>query len=504
MKRWWTLVLPLLAPVLAVSTASAESVALPGGAALTVSITSPVTGTTVQSGVPITLTGSASVGDAPAIKNTDLVFVLDTSGSTQDLAIDCAGDADVDSILDCEREAVRSIVAQAQAPRSPIANIGIATFPAGPSLALTSPSDTVGVDYFLSGLSPGGGTDFSVGVAAALQVLSTSTAAQQLIVLLTDGDGTADGEPDFIQAVVLAFTFAGAGCSDEDLQRIIAVGDLGSSCADVTDLGSLAGVIQETVGSTLETVQVTVDGGAPLPVVEAVPSPRALPLAGPTVFPFTASLPALTAGTHQVCATATGSDAGGPGTISSCIDITALPPGGAIVDCGAVAGTCTATATDTGKSTLAFSAPAAFDEQVTISPNAGGPTECGGAPCRTGYDVTFPTTSANGPIATITVVTATPVPARERKQAAVFIDGVKITAKCDNRSHKGQPRPRGYHDDRDRDDRDDRDDRRHHDGYGRDRHGRVESIPCAIITVLRDGRIEYFVKFAADPAFRLR
>lgn len=478
MKRWWVLVLPLVGTCAVVATADADTVTLPGGAALTVSITTPATATTVTAGVPITVAGTASVGDAPAAKNTDLVFVLDTSGSTGSSAgIDCTGDTVVDSRLDCERHAVDAIVAQAQAPRSPIANIGIATFPAGPLLALTSPSNTGAVSTYLAGLAPGGGTDFSVGVSAALQVLSTSTAPQKLIVLLTDGDGTADAEPGQIQAVVLAFTFAGAGCSDADLQRIIAVGLDGSQCEQVTDLGSLSGVIQQTVGSTLQSVQVTVDGGAPVPVVEAAPAPRSLPLGGPLTYPFTASIGSLAAGTHHVCATAAGSDAGGPGQVSSCVDVTALPAGSTVVDCGAVSFTCTAAASDPGRSTLAFSAPDELNEKVVIVPNAGGATTCGGSPCRTGYDVRFPTTSAAGPIASISVVTANKVSIRDILQAAVYIDGKRINAVCSNRFLIRLIRTK---------------------------FNLPEPIPCATISLQRDGRLEYFVKFAADPAFRFR
>ncbi len=116
--------------------AAAATTNLPSGTALTVDIDTPVDGAVVQAGTPLTISGSATVGETPADKNTDLVFVIDTSGSTggSGNTVGCT------TILDCEKKAVLSIVDQAKAARSPISNVGLAAFPNPSVQALVAPA----------------------------------------------------------------------------------------------------------------------------------------------------------------------------------------------------------------------------------------------------------------------------------------------------------------------------------------------------------------------------
>ncbi len=151
-------------------------------------------------------------------------------------------------------------------------------------------------------------------------------------------------------------------------------------------------------------------------------------------------------------------------------------PGTVIVDCEGTSD-CTATAEDPGRSRLLFAAPPAFDETVTIVPNTADPGDCGGANCRTSYDVLFPTTSATGPIVSLSVTTASRVSIIDRLKAAVYMDDVRITAQCNNRIIIK---------------------------IIRDRLGKPEPIPCITITYKPSGQVEYFVKFRADPGFRFR
>ena len=227
-------------------------------------------------------------------------------------------------------------------------------------------------------------------------------------------------------------------------------------------------MITATTGSTLDTIEVTDNGTT----VYAV-SPHT---AGPSNADFATTLN-LAVGPHTICATATGTDAGGSGSVTDCFDVSVVAAGTVIVDCGATSGTCTATAQDPGKSTLAFSAPPAFDKTVTIAPNAGTADACGGSTCRTGYDVLFPATGSASAIASISVVTAGRVSLLDRLQASVYLDGVRITAECSNRIIVK---------------------------LIRDRYGIPEPIPCKTITYLKTGQLEYFVKFNADPAVRFR
>ena len=452
-----------------VTTASAASGNLPGGTALTVDITSPTDGAPVVAGSTVTVTGTASVAEGAAVKDTDLVFVLDISGS----AGNTSGVPGCTTILDCEKQAVRNLVTEAQAPRSPIARIGAVTFPNSTALQLATPN-TAATDMYLNGLNASGGTDFSAGITAARALLASSSATQRLIVLLTDGDGTSNPNEPTIQAVVLAFTIAGRGCDDADLDRIVDLGLSGSDCEVVADLGQLSGVISDSIGSSLTGVGVSVDGGSTIP---ATTTP-ALPLAGPASATFNASISTtgFTAGPHTICATADGVDAGGSGVVTECVTIDVLAAGSSVVNCAGPT-TCSATATDPGRSALAFNAPAAFEEQVVIEPSVGPPGACGGQNCRTGYEVGFPTNDPNGPIASVTVVTANAVSLADRLRAAVFIDGTRITAQCNNRLLiKGI----------------------------RNLFGIPEPIPCITIRYVSGSKLEYFVKFNADPTFRFR
>ena len=77
----------------------------------------------------------------------------------------------------------------------------------------------------------------------------------------------------------------------------------------------------------------------------------------------------------------------------------------------------------------------------------------------------------------INVLTANKVSVVDRLKAAVFLDGKQITAQCNNRVLI-----RGLH----------------------DRFGVPEPIPCITITYQTDGRVQYLVKFNADPVIRFR
>jgi hypothetical protein len=464
--------LTLAATVVATTTttyAAPTTTTLPGGSALGVEITNPLDGAVFSAGSPVTISGTASVDNAPAEKNTDLVFVLDTSGSTNTTP----NGSTCGTILDCEKAAMLEIINQANAPRSPINLVGGAAFPSSSKLYLTSPTSSE-IGDFLGSLAPGNGTDFSLGLANALEVLEDSTAPNQLMVFLTDGAGTHNGDITEYEVVILAFTIGGQLCTPE-LEDTIAQGLPEGECTEVSQISDLSGTIQETIGSSLDSVSLKIDGST----VPVTTNP-ALPQNGPASATFTtAPITTLAAGSHTACATATGHDATNVSTTTppDCVTFSVLPAGGAFVDCGAVAGDCTATATEAGKSTLKFAAPGAFDETVTIIPNSGSPTACGGQKCATGYDVLFPTTSATGPIVSVTVTTANKVTILQRLNAAVYMDNTRITAQCSNkiiiklvRTILGKPEP----------------------------------IPCISITLLSNGKLEYFLKVRADPGVRFR
>ena len=134
------------------------------------------------------------------------------------------------------------------------------------------------------------------------------------------------------------------------------------------------------------------------------------------------------------------------------------------VDCSKP-GPCVATANDGDVSQLTFRAGADFVKTVAISPVATGPGECAGADCVTAYNVQF-AGGTNGAVVEITVVMSR-AHSTPPGHAVVFIDGVALTAKCKSTIS-------------------------------------ASPIPCAKINRTGSGQTQYYVLFAADPAFKFR
>lgn len=97
-----------------VALAGASTTTLPGGTSLSLTITSPPTGTTVAQ-APFTVTGTAAIGAAAPIANTLLLTVLDISGSTTANVpgATCGNqnihDGQPNTILDCELAAAKAL-----------------------------------------------------------------------------------------------------------------------------------------------------------------------------------------------------------------------------------------------------------------------------------------------------------------------------------------------------------------------------------------------------------
>jgi hypothetical protein len=91
----------------------------------------------------------------------------------------------------------------------------------------------------------------------------------------------------------------------------------GGTCTQVTDIQSLPDVVPGIVASELLSLEISVDGGAGAALDEVAPAP---PLEGPVSVTFTHALPGLMPGVHDLCVTASGTDAGGEGSVTDCIE----------------------------------------------------------------------------------------------------------------------------------------------------------------------------------------
>jgi hypothetical protein len=461
--------------VASVTPAFAVDGSLPGGTTLSATIDTPGDGATVGTG-PISVTGSAAVGAAPApTKDTTIVYAVDVSGSTANPSgVDCNGGGS-DTILTCEKTAVKRVNAQAAGANSPVANSGLVSFnsagtavdfDAGPATQLlTTPGSEI--DGAVDGFSAGGGTSFVAALGAVNDVLGAASAQPvKIVVFLSDGLDTVGGTlPSLPEGtIVKAYAISGSNCASgtPSLDDVAAEGTEGSSCEQVTDLTALDDIIKDAIAATLTSVEIAVDGGPATTLGDAELDPDIPPegLTGPATVSFTTSVD-LTPGSHQICVTANGTDAGGSGSVTDCHDVQVTEGGGNTVDCGT--SPCELTATDGNVAKASF-VGIGITKVVSMSAADTLPAECGGQPCVTGFDVVFDDNGGQG-IAELTVRVARKFSTPPGK-AAVFLDGARLTAKCTNKP--------------------------------------TSPIPCQKITRIEEGRTKYFVRFAADPGIRFR
>jgi hypothetical protein len=339
--------------------ADVENGTLPAGTAINVAINSPADGATLLPGA-IPVTGSAGVGTGVIVKDTSIVFVVDRSGSMGSSAgVDCTGDGTSDTRLVCVRRAVAAANAAAADPGSAVADVGLASFSssgvahdvdlatAGTQL-LVSPSydgnanGTADLEDVANALAPATTTCYACGLNAAKTILAASTRAHKILVMLSDGQNNvapnvSTTAPYPASTVIKAFALGSASevsCASDpfsfgSLDDVAALVPTGS-CVQITNFADVADVISAAIGSKLLSVDLTVDGN-PLALSTLVPP---LPQDGPASSNFTATTAPLAAGSHTICATAHGSDAGGNGSIQDCHTILINTP----PDCSALTG----------------------------------------------------------------------------------------------------------------------------------------------------------------------
>ena len=327
--------------------AGSASTTLPNGAQLSVSIDSPADGTEfLADGAPVgvPVSGTASIGVGPP--QATIVYVFDASGSTGESGGACG------TILACEKTFFTGLNTAAASSGS-VNQIGIAVFgadavtadvtPAGGDDALGAPGD--GNTVFNSVVLTGGGfgyqvgqytvkngnadgTNYVSGLQQALAILGASTDAKKFLVFASDGLSNLGAIADFNTAVA---SLAGSGTvansiaigasasctggSNGDLEDIAVNG---GQCFSVPDPNDLPDLIPNLIGSTLTKVELTVDGGAPT-VLTTVP---ATPIAGPAMVTWSTTTAGLSPGSHQICATAFGTDVtGGSASVQTCVTV---------------------------------------------------------------------------------------------------------------------------------------------------------------------------------------
>jgi hypothetical protein len=196
------------------------------------------------------------------------------------------------------------------------------------------PSAGAGVTQFTLRDIGSNGTNFAAGLQAAVDVVNASSMSQYLIVFMSDGVASTGAPVAGVSVpagvVIRAFAVgAGSDCETGDtgtggaygsLNEIAAKGAEGSDCEHVANVADLPDVVPGIIESSLYGLELSINGGAPIDLSgETVPL---LPLEGPDSATFSHDLPGLAPMMYEFCVTATGSDMGGEGSVTDCIDAT--------------------------------------------------------------------------------------------------------------------------------------------------------------------------------------
>jgi hypothetical protein len=325
-------------------TAGSNSTQLPNGADLTVAIDSPLTGTEfeVPPGVPsidVTVSGTASVGLGDP--DATFVYVIDVSGST-----DTGSGTGCSPVLECEQEFAVALN-QAVIDSGSADEAGVVVFastaaaadvsPAGGNQLLVAPdeggpppfieqviestfsiaSDHGGVNQFTFhnvGLT----TNCTAGLQAALPVVQASTNTQNVVVFVSDGqcDPLGLGPFDAAIAALVAenavihtvVTGDGNACGSADAQTLQRIAtNSGGTCTFIADPGNLPDIIPDLIGTSLDSLSISIDGNPPTPIPNSDIS-LPLPQPGAVSVNYSTTAAGLTPGDHTICVTATGSD----------------------------------------------------------------------------------------------------------------------------------------------------------------------------------------------------
>lgn len=372
-------ILALAGLLAAAPVVGATDTTLPGGAGLSIDITTPADGLIAPLGTSIPIAGTATIGEgSTTVASTAVVSVLDVSGSTTQLVTggDAAcGDAATNgvsgTILDCEVQALVNLNVQA-VTLGTVSQVGAVAFGEqaviadhssadGSQLALIAPAtdgdsngdpdieDVLrsavsqhssfpnwGFRLFTARSTNGGSTNYQSAVQVATSVANGATATNRIVVMVSDGDASSGNSfssdatmrtfiDNLIPTGVVFHTFAVgdlASCSPADPEHygtLQAIADVsGGTCTRVADPVSLPAVLPTIVDAALSGITIKIDGAPSGATVDVTPS---LPQTGPAAVDWSATLSGLGLGTHEVCAVASGADAGGTGSATECIDV---------------------------------------------------------------------------------------------------------------------------------------------------------------------------------------
>jgi hypothetical protein len=346
--------------------------AFAAGPSVSVDITSPADGSTITlaqgettADVPVSGTASVTNGDAEG-KDVTLVYTMDRSSSmTNNAGVDCDGNGDTDSRINCEKRAVGFANAKAAEADSVIALAGLAAFgpdgvpqdvnlgDAGTQLLVTPDFDssdantTPDVVDAANNVGIVAGTNYSGGLTATFTILNDAANDQphNLVIFMSDGRNNSGVNITTMQSQVPANTLiktfalgtevdcnsrntAGGGLGS--LQEVAnlstegpGAGDTPGVCKVVTDMSTLGNEIATAISATLDSLTWTLDGGAQQSIPNSQIDPDLPQTAPKTVnWNLTANDLAARETPYKICVQAHGMSGATPLNAEDCVNVT--------------------------------------------------------------------------------------------------------------------------------------------------------------------------------------
>ena len=414
----------------------AATTTLPNGAQLEVSIDNPVTSTeflipTGDSTRDVDVSGTASVGLGDP--DATFVYVIDVSGSTSG-----GGGTGCSPVLDCEKKFVKAlndaVIADGSADEAGVVVFGSGTVAAvtadmspasGDQLIIAPDADSYvntvvnsvfsggGVNQYTSKSTTSGGTNFAAGLQKALVVVSASTNSKKIVVFVSDGVSNQGGAGFNAAVSALAANGAvvhsiaagtGSSCTGGSAGTLQQMADgTGGTCTYVPDPGSLPDLIPDLISSSLDSLEMEVDGGGKNPISNSAIDPD-LPQDGAVSVTYTTTAPNLGPGDHEIDVTANGHDAEGSDSATESVTVhllqITLEPSEETNELGTPGQTHTVTATVLGPDSGSASVEGRLVEfEILSGPNTGASGTCSpNADCTTDASgqVSFTYTAVQG------------------------------------------------------------------------------------------------------------
>ncbi len=329
---------------------------LPSGVPISIELSNPADGGVYPPG-PLLVEGFATIGETTPVAQTNLSYLVDVSGSSSDPGGGCGGDyngdAEFDTVLDCEIAALLEVNELAISSGT-VAMVGAGVFGTGGAGAdvepggggedwLTGPSSDldgdamIDIEEVLRSIHYGEileftyhrvalETSYGAGLEAMVPVLTADDQYRDILIMLSDGHNNA--EPTVFEVLptlpadTIVHTFAlGPKASCDGGKQLGSLRDIsdatGGSCTEVPDVSDLPMVLPEVIAAQLTGLELRVDGE--LVGIDSISEP--MPLEGPATFKYSTTLLDLTPGVHELCATATGLDSLGTDSVSECAEI---------------------------------------------------------------------------------------------------------------------------------------------------------------------------------------